>query len=838
MHEPTADPTAPPPQLGTRIFICAGESDTKAQKWAVKLAKDIRKGLGLQQDEVYLFYEKRAANIVEPEVQKSIHTADVMLCLIDDAYFQSPWCVYEHSRFFRTGIDRKKYCIPILTPRATGVPFRKSEEDFKGYLDERVRTVVANAKTQLKDKAAEIEAHAKTEWRDWFMKYRSIDFRTGARGQLKALIAQLKEDLPGAKRATLVPLRRLAGLSAFALAADRYHDGGWGFSVGEDFVVDEDGDPLARGRYDLSVVVLTALAAFLDTEDLSDEWKAALGAASAEQQPRLHVRDRLPTTAQLLALLERINELQPTLLRRYTTVVGELTENLAVDRWELAKRQDGARIQNYHIVLYEFLTRCIEESVAAETEFGKALVEDKVPIEPIQAQVRVLEDKVLTWLKRRRLFDEVGPLLGRRAAESGSRPERLIRKILWLLLTGSKGGLNQLRITLLENANDLRSLEILEPDAVIARRNQEQPDSSDAELMTTLLVCAHVLTELETTGEFSEFSHAAERVRRAVIQALDHDSAYDLFGKLDAIGWLTLILLTKRVAGLEVPTLQNLWKAGRHLRNARVDALSQLPVEALASGRLRELAKEHIDSTVEKHADELNLTNRAAAKEALERASFWGRQKGRQPESIASDRLQSELRDCLTGILRVRTTRRGAAVEGAATKGESQIDLESAGYNRLFLYPFSEITGMNLSSLLDIRREIGEQDSTLVEKMGAVVVTDCFVRAGDRFRLLQSSNGSAFQERTDQITARLKSADWRDERGFDDLLRVRAGKEGERWLYRTVGIEPHHGADGDTDGQLVRLTISWRFVEMPESVKDIIDWGAVKLGQLPASERP
>jgi hypothetical protein len=268
---------------------------------------------------------------------------------------------------------------------------------------------------------------------------------------------------------------------------------------------------------------------------------------------------------------------------------------------------------------------------------------------------------------------------------------------------------------------------------------------------------------------------------------------------LNAIGWSVLILLSKWLLpneGLDTKILDDLYRNGRDLRETKANFVREKQrLDELTNGGIRRAVEKKVEEIIEGENGQALLPPNVEKKDLISLlssdASFWDS----RPDLAATvEPIQSS---CLAGVLRVRAT--------------GKVELESGGYQHLFLRPFSTITQMNVFDLLGVRRELGQDDAILVETMGAVVVEECYVRNGDRFTLFPKG----FSERTKQITQELSSKSWNDHLGFDDLLKVRAGPTGHRWIYRTAILHPEFRASAiDEEGP----AISWRFVEIPESV--------------------
>jgi hypothetical protein len=136
-----------------------------------------------------------------------------------------------------------------------------------------------------------------------------------------------------------------------------------------------------------------------------------------------------------------------------------------------------------------------------------------------------------------------------------------------------------------------------------------------------------------------------------------------------------------------------------------------------------------------------------------------------------------------------------------------RVEIETPGYHKLFLEPFRDLTGMDVVNLSTISREFGDRDKTLVDIMGKMVVAETYASGADgTLRMLD------FIERTQEITDMLKAQDIDDGYGMEDLIKLRAGKDGTRWVHRTAILQrPRAG----------KRTIAWRFAQVPNQIAEM-----------------
>ncbi len=136
-----------------------------------------------------------------------------------------------------------------------------------------------------------------------------------------------------------------------------------------------------------------------------------------------------------------------------------------------------------------------------------------------------------------------------------------------------------------------------------------------------------------------------------------------------------------------------------------------------------------------------------------------------------------------------------------------RVEIETPGYHKLFLEPFRDLTGMDVRNLSTISREFGDEDKTLVEIMGKMVVIATYATGPDG-TLMEMD----FAERTQTITEALKAKDNDDGYGMEDLMKLRIGKDSIRWVHRTAILQkPRAG----------KRTIAWRFAEVPNKIAEM-----------------
>jgi hypothetical protein len=821
--------------MACNIFISTSSSRALI-KWVDNLKKSIVEQCGLDADRIY-WYPDHVAQVIQEAVPANVGDASILLCLVTPEYLTSAWCVREHAEFW-SNPALWEYAIPVLTPAIQDWP--QTDGERKAFVDTNLARISAAIDKKFLARS-DLKKHAK-KWLAWLMDTAFVDLRddyTLEGDETQRLLKRLKHDISAAQKARVdvlndparTALHRAAYLSAYALAADRYCQGGWGFSTAEDFSYDEDGDELMRGRYDLNVVILRGLTAFLDSEAVHAEWKSALEEALPERKRR--VNDRLPAIAKYLACLEGATAtvFRDVLVNKADNIVAELKADPPNGRWGLdtmiADKDPG-----HHLVLHEFVYRF--GNFADNKSNHHVLKDYKLDTETIDKKVRELEEFITPWLSSNNIFRDCVHLPGKfgpfsEGRELPARKTRILRLVLWSLLAGSEGGRSLLMRELFWNSTRAWNRRDFGPflagiEAAVDKAIENPSSSPDALLYA--LVCTYVLHEIANDADAAPlFKELLSKLRSIITKALLSPTEAMLLLQLNSLGWAVTILLADDVleeddddCGLDLAKMKELWSRGRSLREKRVETITNAPVTDLKGGELQRVVRDQIDQLI----DDVDIAARLlgdgssskaaiqALKDAIQNSHFWG------GVPSPDDTERAEASTCVSGVLHVQSP-------------SGKIDIENEGYNRLFLYPFSKLTNMKVYDLKSIRREFGEEDRTLVEKMGAVVVDECFQRIGDRF--VSCAHEDGFKTRTEFITEKLSGRRWPRYLGFDDVLRLRTGNEENpfRWVHRTALIQPEYesrspaeSSEGTHGGG---RTIAWYFVEIPDRMSELIENG-------------
>jgi hypothetical protein len=217
--------------------------------------------------------------------------AKALVPILSETYFESLTCFLEWHAFVTRSLDFGRY---TGTPPDPGRPIfsvwrfedntAKDVEKEKKALKARVLDGVGQRLIAERHFPPE-QARSLTEaWIDHVFARYAIDLSPWA------LESQFEKDYPAAEMEKLgVALadtllsedwtpehQKLLLLSLFALGTDRFHAGGWGFSMGADFERDDDGRLLIHGRDELNQLVIRALRCTIGVKEAFEEEEDAL----------------------------------------------------------------------------------------------------------------------------------------------------------------------------------------------------------------------------------------------------------------------------------------------------------------------------------------------------------------------------------------------------------------------------------------------------------------------------------------------------------------------------------------------------------------------------------
>lgn len=788
----------------TKIFIsCSGEIES-AEAWIKRFKSRVCELSRYESDEVYYFksWENAPLNAkFRTEVQEGLDSADHLICLVSDQYLESVCCLEELWHYLSRIDEQKSDPIFVFTPFLNKDSYEKLAE-FKKHIRLGVNKMKGSARRLFEEKPSKL---AEQQWTA-----RLVDARQNARH----VKLRSDDDWPYAEsllkpvliRPKIRSLLDYAALSAYCLGADRYKSGGWGFSLAEVYSYDsEDGEELPKGSYGLNVVVLRALSNFLSDPELNVERNEVFGAKAPEKSsfqagrnPFQAVKDRLPYFARLLACLEKADAALGFLDRNATDAHDSLAGSEPESRWTLENFGIAHRSDEYHVAVLACLS--IAKDILEDRKGG--LVQSTLAETPLPENFENLEifrDLAMKAIKRNDLFE----LLRKNSdAHQPADPGQATRaSTIWLMLAGCSVGVELLS----EHIGQSTSLAKKEVQLIEGIRDSINQPNHEECLTMSLAACAAITA---CDGKFPE------RVMNVIYENLFESSeGVRRVPGLNCVAWAAILLITFHEAKLIVkPEIsKQLWKFGLDLRKEMLTAVTQYwkdaerlsdsndrtsEIKKNLEAKKRSLLEEHAcwwvknAPTCSRGKGTVKGHHATAFVDGLVSASFWG--------SAPAAKAENSQPAALSGVLRVNLK-------------DSRIQLDSPGYSRIFLHPFSVITGMKVYNLNGIRRQFGEFDAELVRIMGETVVEEVFVRSGNGY----VSIGRKFIEQTNKITADLRGITEKlklseePESGIDDLLKVlREDGKDTRWIHRSAIVQRPRRPNAEP-------VISWRFVEMP-----------------------
>jgi hypothetical protein len=768
----------------------ANSENRKLKDWAADFKSRLPKLTGYSGEEIYLYPDARLGADIPAEVRRSLETAEHFICIISDQYLQSPWCVDEFRLFTsRPATDRAKPLFvftPFLVERAYS-----NVDIFKRTIKQGIEWMEdknSEFSTKLKPFAESEWAKSITEAHSKHGSKRSLDLRND---DWRSAARPLSEYL---RRPRTEFLLDYAAISAYCLGADRYLSGGWGFSVPQ---VDEhqqgDNDiAVPNSSHALNAVILRALHCFFTNTDSEiveqiGERQDAFDAKGLLRNPFQAVQDRLPLFARLLACMAVDQAGEGDLQEHAKVAFGALEGFDFSSRWTLALDK-GLHTEEYYVALLVCLSKAKEMKDANNRRYWPKL---EASVSPHLGSLKTVKKLAEGAIEDSDLFEmlDAGP----NSELTGTLEEAARASIRWLMLGECHDGRDLLRARVASKQF---------PRERLAGRIQDGITKCDAAVITMATVAS--LTAIPPdVSDPADIPGSAKFVLDVLYSYLFKaiDGAM-VVPTLNAVAWAAIILIAaheSKFSASDKELLRNCWERGRALRQNRLEAISTLAQKADEFDRAKLDEKIHslIASDASWCLDCLPRFERSLVVEAspeyraqeftqlLHDATFWGQRIIGNPPPLTSSQ-------SLGGVLRV----------GLENK---QVELDSPGYRKMFLEPFTALTGINVRNLNGIKREFGGLDDTLVKFMGEIVVRKVYI---------PSANGyiwdaqTTFEQRTNEIIEALFEAE-DVANGMDDLLLVKRGKGPEefRWIHRSAIVQGPRRQGGS------RL-ISWRFVEM------------------------
>lgn len=813
----------------TEVFISlSGDTDAS---WAMQLEGLISKHCGIPADRIYLYHGEDAGRgrTITPEIEKALQEAKVLLCIISDDFIESPWCIREQKDFVGENHNKLPFIIGVRRENLLRYPGITRQESDK-LADQILPVITDNIQNHAghASRRTELLSYVKTDWCDWLTEDRHIDLTNDRYVRLDfndLSTDQNKRDFPEiiklidqvskirmaaeekiveqSELAKEAGLRRASAVAAFAIAADRFYEGGWGFSIADLFSHDdEDDDELTRGRYDFNILILRALKRFLPYEVLSEEFESAF-VTLTDRQPKWRVIDRLPKIASYVSQyeLKSIGGFKQRIIWRGKEIQENLTVPRPNTRYGVDPEANGDISSQ---VLLDFHFLCHSES------FWTTEVDPNIRFDPkpIKQSIAALQDTVTIWLRENNIFQLI-------MNEDERDPQSVMRtSVMWCILAGQINGLGRIGSIVWDDLtrNDLHD-EFANRVSTILDQAQTDPETHFDKFVLALSGI-YVVSQLDRLGGLGRDPEFTRKLYTLVEEMFASKDGLRFLLKQNCISWALVIILSESIiadsqtGGLNSNTLDDealyqLWASGRSLREKRVHALQSLPIDELRDGALRQIVVRHVEKLVERHELDFHAVS-ADRKEAIQLLGFDAAYWAKSLDLPEVSTFESER--TIMGRLEVNAD-------------TLSFDYDSHGYGLLFLVPFSQITGMNLSSLQGARHEFGSDDKELVKTMGSVVVEECYPqKGGGQF----DGRSIDFEKRTSRISDQLVRGAWNTSFGFSDLLKLRScGDLKPTWVMRTGSLQ-HPPGTSTRNQSLEDSKILWQFMKIDASLAELL----------------
>jgi hypothetical protein len=784
--------------------------------------------------EIYFYRRDGNTTWIDDSIYRSIDLSAKFVIVIDDNYFRSSFCLRELHRFCMKGAKSlDDICVVISQYLLEHHQLLDQSSRFSDCVKPD-----GIARDELNQ---EQRSFLDSEWvniLERLIRHRKyVDLREGGSTDAKDQLGKLFAD-PQA-----VHITRCARVAAFCLGADRFYDGGWGYSLGEYGELDSgDGDRLPSGPYGMAIVGLRALGKFLPKDEHEQELEAVFRIAedagdrsTYERNPLKIVHDNLPDISNYLSHVD---------IELVSNNSGNANRALSPDfrqaRWILPAENKG-RLE-FRSIAYAasakstFVTptkRRQIESLRVKQRYINEDGDENHVYDPnnlfapevrksfakalwaamgAHRNARNLDlDRLREYSLAKRIAADARSLL--EAPPIGFSPPDLSDdedEIKWHIVnfdnSALRGGLIERLVADAIRGNDQARVRISCFLADCASALRLEPDNKTVQINFLDPVAKHVFA---------------------------HEDREALLSQLDAIAWAAVIDIAFAVYWRDInenaqrdirENLALFWRKGKDLKTLRTDLIKnsdkgKAKYKGLALSIPEAFAlryKDYLSSlaTIWSVGDSISEAIEARA-DALEKmisnASF----------RIGSERANGRRHDAEAAKADTKARRICGSLRVCADTG--RVEIETPGYHKLFLEPFRDLTGMDVVNLRTISREFGDEDKTLVEIMGRMVVRAAYAAEGDGS--LKEEN---FIERTKYVISVLSSNHDDDGFGMEDLIELNDGNNGTRWVHRTAILQkPRAG----------KRTIAWRFAQVPSRIAEMcIDQPAAR--GAPTGTRP
>lgn len=838
------------------------EHDQTVDPWPQGLVDAIRaakvEGVPLSKSAKFYLYQERDAGEDWQSFVASVCRSNLMIVLVSETYFESLTCFEEWHAFSTRDpsfgsikqIDehRQDKILPI---------WRFEEETQEGFPDKKSEMQSLAAKSiaaKMGDKGEPFTSdhkHLVQRWVDSvfgrnYLGDLSEDAENSAsaftksprlRRSVSQIAAKIHNHLDPVQESEkrTHELKRLIALCLLGLGLDRYNHGGWGFSMGSEFEIDDDGALLQRGRYELNLIVLRALQSILPADQFYKESEAALlwsldsklsGALSqsAMGSPRVaqsRVRDRKQRAAALATLLN--SKSLPKFMTKLTRALDLLSEEIlhtpVNQRWVI---QQFTFSESYDdVVFFDFSSRALSLN---EDPYLKGEIDKKA----VKSGFDAAEASFRSWLRSKspikRIYNDAFlPLSNFTSRKSiteikpGVTPTKsieLTREIdsllLYVRMICSLSNGASILMSDGSTAPAIRKIaELLEDLVAQVKRVDAEPSLVNQFLRVFPIYCLS-LNDLAHHDQKRGMASAvlqehATACREIFFDLIDCLGASEIALRMNAAGWAATIILAERYqTTIEERLSKKIWtcaeRARTHRKSAAIDMVRKPAAEA-RKGFDEFIEQEIIGIEKTLETEWLDLSSRPLEWRPM--FSFGGNSANAQ---IAQD------------------PRIGDAVGLLLVDGETDnVVAATAGFNAIYIQPFSARLGIGLNSLERMIFELGETDTDFINSLSESIVKKCWPM--DRIGPNEDLQEADFSARSIEARQQVESQNLkeRNDPGFSrrDLLELRTHEENEsRFVLRTcslihpddiVGVPSQEELE-ETTGQ--SFLIQWTFVDV------------------------
>lgn len=799
------------------------------------------------QARLYLYETRARGEAWRKHVAASCRSR-VLLPIVSETYFTSETCFLEWYAFVTGNPEfgqyqpirphRLDFIVPVW--RLEGESLKINDALRKSLYDVALEAIPPLIAARWRASTAEVEKLVQI-WVDSTFDRNGVNLslhidsgpRQFSRGDLSRLIAELATSIDALLARSSAPASvsdeqtKLVTLSLLALGLDRFHAGGWGFSMGAEFERDSGGRLFPQGRDELNQLVLRSLRWAISPIDFLHETEVALLWSLREERlssmAQSRVKDRKQRALALSALLHSV-EIKPVrdrLMKHREHLATEVSHSPFDQRWVVETAMTPSKIEDFDdVAFFDFAARARTATHDPEMAIGLGLAQAEV-----DRNYAAAEKSLREWLHQHDILQTMNVRFFEladapdedakvhrlsRKDDQTPRPHKAPHDIMMLMLhfhmlstiPASAEMIGALSPT-------TRAIRSIEPkiEKIVTRLKRE--DRTDAELQMFLsvypLYCL-ALTDLAHHYTLNNsLTQHADLCRRCWLDLLECIGAAEVSRCMNAAGWAASIILAERQgANVDRTVLAKIWSLAKRARDRRrevaVEAVSRPRTEARAT--FDQFVREEVQRIeAELGPDILALKGDPNLLRPM--FSFGGNGAGWKPE--VAERV-------------------GEAVGLLLVDAETDKILSATvGFNSIYIEPFSARLGIGLNSLERLVFELGETDTKFIDSLSQSVVEHCWPLDDVTGPALEEVS---FAERSQAARQRVQSQprNNRNDPGVSvrDLLQLKLGADGRsRYVLRTcnrvhpqdlVGVAPSLTGD---EPQIEGI-IQWTFVDITE----------------------